>query len=104
MRLVRVGGRYLEGREQRLWMALAGLLALASAGIIVAVEIPGGRPLYLAAGGVALLTALRLGGPLARRLRHLPTRPLGEPRVVALLRGPPPDHSPVTDAALGPSP
>jgi len=68
MRLVRVGGRYLGGREQRLWMALASLLGLATAGILVAVETPGGRPLYLGAGMVAVLTALRqeMARPLLR--------------------------------------
>src|SRR5438552_1906470 len=101
MRLVRVGGRYLEGREQRLWMALAGLLALASAGIIVAVEIPGGRPLYLAAGCVAVLTALRLGGPVARRLRNVRKGRLGERLVVDLLRGLPDDYWLVNDITLG---
>src|SRR3989441_3756838 len=101
MRLVRVGRRYLEGREQRLWMALAGLLALASAGIIVAVEIPGGRPLYLAAGCVAVLTALRLGGPVARRLRNVRKGRLGERLVVDLLRGLPDDYWLVNDVTLG---
>src|SRR2546428_9385431 len=102
MRLVRVGRRYLEGREQRLWMALAGLLALASAGIIVAVEIPGGRPLYLAAGCVAVLTALRLGGPVARRLRNVRKGRLGERLVVDLLRRLPDDYRLVQPRTPGP--
>jgi hypothetical protein len=99
MRLVRVGGRYLEGREQRLWMALAALLALASAGIIVAVETPGG--LYLGAGMVAVLTALRLGGPVTRRLRNVRKGRLGERLVVDLLRGLPDDYWLVNDVTLG---
>src|SRR5437667_203923 len=41
MRLVRVGGRYLEGRERRLWMALAAVVGLASAGVVVAAGMPG---------------------------------------------------------------
>ena len=101
MRLVRVGGRYLEGREQRLWMALASLLGLATAGILVAVEIPGGRPLYLGVGMVAVLTALRLGGPVTRRLRKVRKGRLGERLVVDLLRGLPDDYWLVNDVTLG---
>ena len=101
MRLVRVGGRYLEGREQRLWMALAALLALASAGIIVAVEPPGGRPLYLGAGMIAVLTALRLGPRVTRRLRNVRKGRLGERLVVDLLRGLPDDYWLVNDVTLG---
>src|SRR2546422_9774214 len=101
MRLVRVGGRYLGGREQRLWMALASLLGLATAGIIVAVETPGGRPLYLGAGMVAVLTALRLGGPVTRRLRNVRKGRLGERLLVDLLRGLPRDYCLGTDAAPG---
>src|SRR2546426_3528912 len=97
MRLVRVGGRYLGGREQRLWMALASLLGLATAGILVAVETPGGRPLYLGAGMVAVLTALRLGGPVTRRLRNVRKGRLGERLVVDLLRGLPDDYWLVND-------
>ena len=101
MRLVRVGGRYLGGREQRLWMALASLLGLAAAGIIVAVETPGGRPLYLGAGMIAVLTALRLGGPVTRRLRNVRKGRLGERLVVDLLRGLPDDYWLVNDVTLG---
>jgi len=71
VRLVRVGGRYLGGREQRLWVALAALLGLATIGIILAFENPGAGPLYLGAGVAAVLTALRLGGPVTRRLRNV---------------------------------
>src|SRR5207249_8820586 len=101
MRLARVGGRYLGGREQRLWMALASLLGLATAGIIVAVETPGGRPLYLGAGMVAVLTALRLGRPVTRRLRNVRKGRLGERLVVDLLRGLPDDYWLVNDVTLG---
>jgi len=101
MRLVRVGGRYVEGRERRLWMALASLLGLATAGILVAVETPGGRPLYLGAGMVAVLTALRLGGPVTRRLRNVRNGRLGERLVVDLLRGLPDDYWLVNDVTLG---
>src|SRR2546422_3022645 len=101
MRLVRVGGRYLGGREQRLWMALASLLGLATAGILVAVETPGGRPLYLGAGMVAVLTALKLGGPTTRRLRSVRKGRLGERLVVDLLRGLPDDYWLVNDVTLG---
>src|SRR2546427_3353528 len=101
MRLARVGGRSLGGREQRLWMALASLLGLATAGIIVAVETPGGRPLYLGAGMVAVLTALRLGGPVTRRLRDVRKGRLGERLVADLLSGLPDEYWLINDVTLG---
>lgn len=36
MRVVRTGGRYLKGREQRLWVALASVIGLAIGGIVLA--------------------------------------------------------------------
>jgi len=101
MRLVRVGGHYLGGREQRLWIALAALFGLAAIGIVVAVENPGAGPLYLGAGVVAVLTALRLGGPVTRRLRNVRKGRLGERLVVDLLRGLPDDYWLVNDITLG---
>ena len=101
MRLVQVGGRYMERREQRLWAALACLLGLAAAGIFVVVETPGARPLYLGAGVAAVLTALRLGGPVARRLRSVRKGRLGERMVADLLRGLPDDYWLINDVTLG---
>ena len=101
MRLVRVGGRYLGGREQRLWVALAALLGLATIGIILAFENPGAGPLYLGAGVAAVLTALRLGGPVTRRLRNVRKGRLGERLVVDLLSGLPDDYWLVNDVTLG---
>ena len=101
MRLVRVGGRYLRDREQRLWVALAALLGLAAIGIVVAFENPGSGPLYLGAGVAAVLTALRLGGPVTRRLRSVRKGRLGERLVVDLLRGLPDDYWLVNDVTLG---
>lgn len=101
MRVIQVGGRYMEGREQRLWAALACLLGLGCAGIFVVVEAPGARPLYLGAGIAAVLTALRLGGPVTRSLRHVRQGRLGERQVADLLRGLPDDYWLVNDVTLG---
>jgi Nuclease-related domain len=101
MRVVRVGRHDLGGREQWLWAALAALLGLAALGIVVAFENPGAGPLYLGAGVVAVLTALRLGGPVTRRLRSVRKGRLGERLVVDLLSGLPDDYCLVNDVTLG---
>ena len=83
MRQVRVGGRYLEGREQRLWAALVGLIGLATVGIALVVGDPGSgvfHPtlLHLGTGLAAVVTAFRLGRPVARRLRNVRQLHTGE--------------------------
>src|SRR2546422_11637720 len=50
---------------------------------------------------VAVLTALRLGGPVTRRLRNVRKGRLGERLVVDLLRGLPDDYWLVNDVTLG---
>jgi hypothetical protein len=42
MRVLRAGGRYLEGREQRLWLALAFVVALGGTGVVLVIESPPG--------------------------------------------------------------
>ena len=106
MRLVRVGGRYLEGRERRLWMALAAVVGLASAGVVVAAGMPGAPPLHprlfhLGAGTAAVLTAFRLGPPVTRRLRNVRKGRLGERLVIDLLCGLPDDYWLINDVTLG---
>jgi hypothetical protein len=101
MRIVQVGGRYMERREQRLWAVLASLFGLAAAGIFVVVGTPGARPLYLGAGVATVLTALRLGAPVARRLRNVRKGRLGERMVADLLRGLPDDYWLINDVTLG---
>lgn len=101
MRLVRVAGEDRRSCEQRLWIALAFLVGLAAGGILVVVEAPGARPLWLAAGLGAVLIALKLGAPTTRRLRSVRRRRLGERLVVDLLRGLPDDYWLVNDVTLG---
>src|SRR2546427_9915187 len=106
MRQVRVGGHYLEGREQRLWAALVGLIVLASLGIALVVCEPGSglfhpTPLRLGVGLLAVVTAFRLGRPVARRLRNVRTGRLGERLVTDLLGGLPDDYWLVNDVTLG---
>jgi hypothetical protein len=101
VRLVRVAGEDRRSCEQRLWIALAFLVGLAAGGILVVVEAPGARPLWLAAGLGAVLIALKLGAPTTRRLRSVRRRRLGERLVVDLLRGLPDDYWLVNDVTLG---
>ena len=82
-------------------MALASLIGLAAVGILVVVETPGARPMWLGAGLVAVLTALKLGGPTTRRLRSIRRGRLGERFVVDLLRGLPDEYWLVNDVTLG---
>jgi nuclease-like protein len=101
VRLVRAAGEDKRSCEQRLWMALASLIGLAALGILVVVETPGVRPMWLGAGLVAVLTALKLGGPTTRRLRSVRRGRLGERLVVDLLRGLPDEYWLVNDVTLG---
>jgi hypothetical protein len=106
MRQLRVGGRYLEGREHRLWAALVGLIALASVGIALVVGDPGSglfHPtlLHLGTGLAAVVTAFRLGRPVARRLRYVRTGRLGERLVNDLLGGLSDEYWLVNDVTLG---
>jgi hypothetical protein len=81
-------------------MALAFLIGLAAGGILVVVETPGARPLWLGAGLAAVLIALKLGAPATRRLRSVRRGRLGERLVVDLLRGLPDDYWLVNDVTL----
>ena len=106
MRLVRVGGRYLEGREHRLWAALFGLIGLAAAGIALVARNPGDglfHPtlLHLGCGIAAVIAAFRLGRPVTRRLRTVRKGRLGERLVADLLGGLPDDYWLVNDVTLG---
>jgi len=106
MRQVRVGGRYDESREQRLWAALLGLIALATVGIAVVICDAGSgfcHPtlLRLGAGFIAVVIAVRLGRPVTRRLRSVRNGRRGERLVADLLRGLPDDYWLVNDVSLG---
>ena len=106
MRLVRVGGHYDGSREQRLWVALAGLITLATLGIALLICDAGGglcRPtlLRLGAGFAALLIAFRFGRPVTRLLRRVRSGRRGERLVADLLSGLPDDYWLVNDVSLG---
>ena len=91
MRVVHVGGRYLAGREQRLWAGLVGIML---------------APLVLAATantGLALvfgLGAVLLAPELVRRLRNTRNGRLGERIVTDALRRLPDDYCLVNDVVL----
>src|SRR5215467_12304774 len=92
MRLVRVGDRYDGSREQRLWAALGGLVALATLGIALVICDAGSGLCHptlarLGAGFAALLIAIRLGRPVTRLLRRVRNGRRGERLVADLLSG-----------------
>lgn len=97
MHVGRVGGRYLAGREQRLWVALASVVGLVIAGVILA----GQRPPLQWVGFAAVLGALPLGTRVARRLVSVRKGRLGERLVADLLRRLPDDYWLVNDLTLG---
>lgn len=92
MRVVRLGGRYLAGREQRLWTGLAGIILAP----------------FVLAGTARTTLALALGvgatflvPELARRLRNTRNWRLGERIVTDALRRLPDDYCLVNDVVLG---
>ena len=92
MRVVQVGGRYLAGREQRLWTGLAGVLL---APVVMAVT--GNTVLALATA----VGAIAVAPELARRLRNTRNGRLGERIVTDALRRLSDDYCLVNDVTLG---
>jgi hypothetical protein len=91
MRIVQVGGRYLAGREQRLWAGLAGTVL---APLATAVTAHTGLALALGVG------AFLLAPELVRRLRNTRNGRLGERIVTDALRRLPDDYCLVNDVVL----
>lgn len=92
MRVAQVGGRYLAGREQRLWTGLASIIL---APLAMAVTANTGLALVLGVG------ALVLAPELVRRLRNTRNGRLGERIVADALRRLPDDYRLVNDVVLG---
>lgn len=106
MRVVRVGGSYDESREQRLWAALGGLIALATVGIALVICDAGSGLCHptltrLGAGFAAVLIAVRFGRPVTRLLRRVRNGRRGERLVADLLSGLPDDYWLLNDVSLG---
>ncbi|MGH7306326.1 MAG: nuclease-related domain-containing protein [Candidatus Rokuibacteriota bacterium] len=106
MRLVRVGGSYDGVREQRLWVALLGLIGLAAAGVALVVCDAGSglcHPtlLRLGIGLVAVVIAFRLGRRVTGLLRRVRNGRRDERLVADLLSGLPDDYWLVNDVTLG---
>ena len=92
MRVLRIGGRYLQGREQRFWVCLAAItLTPVALAATVRIEIA------LAAGFAALLLVPKL----ARRLRNTRHGRLGERIVTTALRQLSDDYILINDVMLG---
>lgn len=97
MRVLRAGGRYLEGREQRLWLALAFIVGLGGTGVVLVLESP---PVQWV-GVASLLGAVPLGVKVSHRLASVRKGRLGERLVTDLLRRLPDDYCLVNDVMLG---
>lgn len=93
MRAVRVGGRYLAGRERRLWIALIAVIV-----VPLATAASADTSIALALG----LGALVLVPGLVRRLRNTRHGRLGERIVTNALRQLPDDYCLVNDVVLSP--
>ena len=101
MRIVRVGGRYLEGRERRLWVALVVVFGLALAGVVLAgVNLKASPVPAWAAITVVAVVALSTAAPIARRLTSVRKGRLGERLITDLLRRLPDDYWLVNDVML----
>jgi hypothetical protein len=99
MRVVRAGGRYLEGREQRFWLALVSVAGLAAVGTILAAQKRGTSLMW--AGIIMVVGALRLGVSVAHRLANVRKGRLGERLVTDLLRRLSDDYWLINDITLG---
>ena len=100
MRIVRVGGRYLEGRERRLWVALVVVFGLAFAGVALAVNLKAGLVPAWAGTIVIIVVALSAAATVSRRLTSVRKGRLGERLITDLLRRLPDDYWLVNDVML----
>jgi hypothetical protein len=98
MRVLRAGGRYLKGREQRLRVALGLVVVVAALGIILAASGDGASRW---AGGAAALGVLPLVARIARRVASVRKGRLGERLVADLLHRLPDDYWLINDITLG---
>ena len=94
MRVVHVGGRYLAGREQRLWAGLAGIML---APLVMAATANTGIALAVGVG------AIFLAPELVRRLRNTRNGRLGERIVTDALRRLPDEYWLINDVVLSTS-
>lgn len=100
MRIVRVGGRYLEGRERRLWVALVVIFGLALAGVVLEVNV---RTSFVPAWAgiiVIIVAALSAAATLVARLTSVRKGRLGERLITNLLQRLPDDYWLVNDVML----
>ena len=101
MQVLRIGGHYLQGREQRLWVALVGSLLLIPAGSGVAILVLG---LHLVPAGYAVAAIALIGmsacTKVARRLAAVRKGRLGETHVTGLLENLSDDYWLVNDVML----
>ncbi len=100
MRIVRMGGRYLEDRERRLWVVLVVVFGLALAGVVLVVNLKGGLVPSWAGTIVIIVAALSAGATVTRRLSSVRKGRLGERLITNLLRRLPDDYWLVNDVML----
>lgn len=98
MQVVRVGGQYLEGREQRFWLLLTMTLAFTAVALMMLVGAYGTDLMWF--GLPPLLASIQLVRVVARRLSSVRKGRLGERLVINLLRRLPDDYWLINDVTL----
>lgn len=98
MQIVRVGGQYLEEREQGFWLLLTFTLALTAIALMVLVANYGTGLMLL--GLPPILASIQLGRIVVRRLGSVRKGRLGERLVIDLLKRLPDDYWLINDVTL----
>jgi hypothetical protein len=98
VRVVRIGGQYLEEREQGLWLLLTMTLAFTAVALMMLVGNYGTSLMWF--GLPPLLASIPLGRVVVRRLSSVRKGRLGERLVISLLRRLPDDYWLINDVTL----
>lgn len=98
MQIVRVGGQYLEEREQGFWLLLTFTLALTVVALMILVSNYGTGLMWV--GLPPILASIQLGRIVVRRLGSVRKGRLGERLVIDLLQRLPDDYWLINDVTL----
>jgi hypothetical protein len=98
VRVIRVGGRYLEGREQGFWLLLALTVGCTAVALMIVVANYGTSLMWV--GLPPILASVPLGRVVVRRLASVRKGRLGERLVIDLLRRLPDDYCLINDVML----
>lgn len=98
MRVVRIGGQYLEAREQGFRLLLTLILAITAVAVMILVTNYGTSLMWF--GLLPILASIQLGRVVIRRLTSVRKGRLGERLVIDLLRRLPDDYWLINDVTL----